>query len=154
MVVDEPQIVVFKGSFKLAAEPRGVARSAALAAAEMVLVSLRCYINPSFDQFQAGQACAKQQSVFCDGCCKHALFRISPCDCNPFSPLADSNVSLSESVASQDQDCIAACCQYRTPAHWWQGVSRLAMLTVVLHGEVVNAPRRHKCMMCCNQSRL
>ncbi|KAL0024070.1 hypothetical protein WJX79_002966 [Trebouxia sp. C0005] len=37
MVVDEPQIVVFKGSFKLAAEPRGVARSAALAAAEMVL---------------------------------------------------------------------------------------------------------------------
>ena len=38
-VVDEPQVVVFKGSFKLAAEPRGVARSAALAAAEMVLVS-------------------------------------------------------------------------------------------------------------------
>ena len=42
-MVDEPQIVVFKGSFKLAAEPRGVARSAALAAAEMVLVSLRRY---------------------------------------------------------------------------------------------------------------
>ena len=41
VVVDEPLIVVFKGSFKLAAEPRGVARSAALAAAEMVLVSLR-----------------------------------------------------------------------------------------------------------------
>lgn len=38
-VVDEPQVVVFKGSFKLAPEPRGVARSAALAAAEMVLVS-------------------------------------------------------------------------------------------------------------------
>ena len=38
-VVDEPQVIVFKGSFKLAPEPRGVARSAALAAAEMVLVS-------------------------------------------------------------------------------------------------------------------
>ena len=116
VVVDEPQIVVFKGSFKLAAEPRGVARSAALAAAEMVLVSL--------------------------------------CDCNPLSPLAGSHVSLSESVASQDQDCIAACCKYRTPAQWWQGVSRLALLTAVLHGKVVNAPRRHTCMMCCNHSRL
>lgn len=39
-IVDEPQMIMFKGSFKLAAEPRGVARSAALAAAEMVLVSL------------------------------------------------------------------------------------------------------------------
>lgn len=38
-VVDEPQVIVFRGSFKLAPEPRGVARSAALAAAEMVLVS-------------------------------------------------------------------------------------------------------------------
>ena len=51
--MDEPQIVVFKGSFKLAAEPRGVARSAALAAAEMVLVSLHCYIKPSL--VSAGQ---------------------------------------------------------------------------------------------------
>ncbi len=69
MVVDEPQIVVFKGSFKLAAEPRGVARSAALAAAEMVLVSLHCYIKPSFGQCWAGQTCPPQQSVFCDSCC-------------------------------------------------------------------------------------
>ncbi len=38
--MDEPQMVVFKGSYKLAAEPRGVPRSAALAAAEMVLVRL------------------------------------------------------------------------------------------------------------------
>lgn len=39
-IVDEPHMIMFKGSFKLAAEPRGAARSAALAAAEMVLVSL------------------------------------------------------------------------------------------------------------------
>ena len=39
-VVDEPELVVYKGIFKLASEPRGGARTAALAAAEMVLVSL------------------------------------------------------------------------------------------------------------------
>ena len=76
VVVDEPQIVVFKGSFKLAAEPRGVARSAALAAAEMVLVSRLCFFTSSVDQlqfhfqcqfqfqFQAGQTCPQQQSYF------------------------------------------------------------------------------------------
>lgn len=37
-MVDEPQLVSFKGTYKLAAEPRGTARSAALAAAETVLV--------------------------------------------------------------------------------------------------------------------
>jgi len=74
-VVDEPQMVVFKGSFKLAAEPRGVARSAALAAAEMVLVSPRVCFTSSFDQYQAWQACPQQQSVLCDGC-EHAFFRM------------------------------------------------------------------------------
>ena len=38
-VVDEPQLLTFKGTFKLASEPRGTACSAALAAAETVLVS-------------------------------------------------------------------------------------------------------------------
>lgn len=37
-LVDEPELLSFRGTFKLASEPRGVARSAALAAAEMVLV--------------------------------------------------------------------------------------------------------------------
>ena len=37
-MVDEPQLLSFKGTYKLAAEPRGTARSAALAAAETVLV--------------------------------------------------------------------------------------------------------------------
>lgn len=64
MVVDEPQIVVFKGSFKLAAEPRGVARSAALAAAEMVLVSLYCCDKPLFDPTRQGRH-AHSSSVSC-----------------------------------------------------------------------------------------
>ena len=38
-LVDEPELLSFRGTFKLASEPRGVARSAALAAAEMVLVN-------------------------------------------------------------------------------------------------------------------
>lgn len=38
-MVDEPELICFKGTFKLASEPRGVARTAALAAAEMALVS-------------------------------------------------------------------------------------------------------------------
>ena len=46
-IVDEPQVVLFKASFKLAAEPRGVARSAALAAAEMVLVRLNAICRPT-----------------------------------------------------------------------------------------------------------
>lgn len=37
-LVDQPQLITFKGSFKLAAEPRGGPRSAAQAAAETVLV--------------------------------------------------------------------------------------------------------------------
>ena len=36
--MDDPELLSFRGTFKLASEPRGVARSAALAAAEMVLV--------------------------------------------------------------------------------------------------------------------
>ena len=40
-IVDEPELISFKGTYKLASEPRGVARSTALAAAEMALVS-RC----------------------------------------------------------------------------------------------------------------
>lgn len=47
-MVDEPELVVYKGIFKLASEPRGVARSAALAAAEMVLVSLYKAVLMSF----------------------------------------------------------------------------------------------------------
>ena len=39
-LVDEPELLVFRGTFKLASEPRGTARSAALASAEMVLVRL------------------------------------------------------------------------------------------------------------------
>ena len=38
-IVDEPQLLTFRGTYKLASEPRGTARSAALAAAETVLVS-------------------------------------------------------------------------------------------------------------------
>ena len=38
-LVDEPELLSFRGTFKLASEPRGVGRSAALAAAEMVLVN-------------------------------------------------------------------------------------------------------------------
>lgn len=40
-IVEEPELICFKGTYKLASEPRGDARSAALAAAEMALVS--CY---------------------------------------------------------------------------------------------------------------
>ena len=43
-MVDEPQLLSFKGTYKLAAEPRGTARSAALAAAETVLVRA-CLLN-------------------------------------------------------------------------------------------------------------
>ena len=43
----EARLVHFEGSFKLAAEPRGVPRSAALAAAEAVLVSLCCCQAPT-----------------------------------------------------------------------------------------------------------
>ena len=40
--MDDPDHLSFRGTFRLASEPRGVARSAALAAAEMVLVGPPC----------------------------------------------------------------------------------------------------------------
>lgn len=51
-IVDEPELICFKGTFKLASEPRGVARSAALAAAEMALVSR--YTHTAFELLWQG----------------------------------------------------------------------------------------------------